>query len=275
MQLFSTLFSTLLSGKFFSSKSSLLVIGLARTGIKHSLCTAAKRHAGFFQAGIKTLGALVFISLLGGLVACNTIPDSIVQQPTTAKPLQPPASAVLPMNGAIFQSASYRPIFEDRRARLVGDMLTITISETTTAAKAAGSSGSKTGSATAGIPSVVGFPFKTLQGTNLAASSALKFEDKGAESASNNFAGTITVTVMDVFPNGNLLVSGEKQIAFDKGAEFVRLSGVVSPDTIKTGNVVSSTQVADARIEYRTNSNIDKAQVMGMLTRFFYSVFPL
>lgn len=224
----------------------------------------------------QTIKLLASVICLAGIAACNTVPSSIVQQPTSIKPSSVSGAAMAaPANGAIFQSASYRPLFEDRRARLVGDLLTITISETTTAAKAAGSSASKTGSATAAIPSAVGFPFRTLQGTNLSASSALKYEDKGAESASNNFAGTITVTVMDVLSNGNLLVSGEKQIAFDKGAEFVRLSAVVSPDTIKTGNVVASTQVADARIEYRSNSNLDQAQVLSMLARFFLSVLPL
>jgi flagellar L-ring protein precursor FlgH len=81
--------------------------------------------------------------------------------------------------------------------------------------------------------------------------------------------------VVDVLPNGNLVVSGEKQIALDKGAEFIRLSGVVAPDTITTGNVVSSTQVADVRVEYRTNSRIDAAEVSIWLARFFLSVLPL
>jgi flagellar L-ring protein precursor FlgH len=81
--------------------------------------------------------------------------------------------------------------------------------------------------------------------------------------------------VIDVLPNGNLLVSGEKQIAFDRGAEFIRFSGVVNPDTIAAGNTVSSSQVADARVEYRTNSRIDKADIMSQLTRFFLSALPL
>ena len=61
------------------------------------------------------------------------------------------------------------------------------------------------------------------------------------------FTGAITVTVIDVLPNGNLIVAGEKQIGINQGVEFVRLSGVVDPRFIRAGNVVSSTQVADAR----------------------------
>jgi flagellar L-ring protein precursor FlgH len=98
---------------------------------------------------------------------------------------------------------------------------------------------------------------------------------KSDSSASNTFSGTIGVTVVDVLENGNLVVSGEKQVSFDKGVEFIRFSGVVNPDMITTGNTVLSTQVADARVEYRTNSRIDAAELMSSMSRFFYSLVPL
>lgn len=218
-------------------------------------------------------GAAVMISSMLVLAGCAVVPDTIVRQPTNIKP--PQAAPVAPANGGIFQVAAYRPLFEDHRARLVGDVLTIAINEKTNAGKQAGSSGSKTGSVAASIPTVLGLPLKMLQGTSVSAQSANKFEDKGAENSSNIFTGTITVTVAEVRSNGNLVVSGEKQVALDKGVEYIRFSGVVSPDTIAMGNVVSSTQVADARVEYRTNSRVDAAQVMTSLTRFFLSVLPL
>ena len=86
--------------------------------------------------------------------------------------------------------------------------------------------------------------------------------------------GVITVTVIEVYPNGNLLVSGEKQMGLKEGEEFIRFSGVVNPNTISGLNTVSSTQVADARIEYKANGYIDSAQVMGWLARFFLTVLP-
>ena len=94
------------------------------------------------------------------------------------------------------------------------------------------------------------------------------------QSASNTFSVTIGVTVIEVLPNGNLIVAGEKQIAMNKGTEFIRFSGMVNPDTIGTGNVVPSTQVADARVEYRTNSQIDRAEMASMASRFFLSLLP-
>jgi flagellar L-ring protein precursor FlgH len=121
---------------------------------------------------------------------------------------------------------------------------------------------------------VQGLPFKSVQGATLGANSANNFDGKGANTSSNDFTGTLTVTVIEVYPNGNLLVSGEKQIGLKEGEEFIRFSGVVNPNTITTANAVSSTQVADARIEYKANGFLDSAQVMGWLSRFFLSFMP-
>ncbi len=215
-----------------------------------------------------------FLPLLAWMLSgCATTPDSIIKQPVTARPaVATPAPAA---SGAIYHSASYRPLFEDRRPRFVGDILTIVINEKTNAGKQASSNAEKTGSTDSSISAVNKLPLKALQGMGLKADSSSKYDDKSAISSSNTFSGSITVTVVEVLPNGNLVVAGEKQIALDKGTEFIRLSGVVNPDTIVAGNTVSSTQVADARIEYRTNAHFDSAEVMGWLARFFLSFIPL
>lgn len=218
----------------------------------------------------KALYLAIVFALLAG---CASTPSPIVQQPISARPQ--PGILPAPANGAIFQAAAYRPMFEDRRARMVGDILTITISEKTSAAKSAANSGSKAGATSSKVTSLFGVPAVTTGKLGVGGATSNSFEEKGAESASNSFTGTIGVTVVDVLQNGNLVVSGEKQISFDKGSEFVRFSGVINPDTISTGNIVSSTQVADARVEYRTNTRVDKAEMMSMLARFFLSVLPL
>ncbi|GAB3537572.1 flagellar basal body L-ring protein FlgH [Noviherbaspirillum agri] len=215
-------------------------------------------------------GVAAMVLLLAG---CSTVPDTITQHPTSTRPQA--AAPAAPANGAIFQASSYRPMFEDRRARMIGDTLTIAISERTSAGKTAANSTSKSGSVEFGAPTIFGIPASTTAKASLGIGGENTFEDKGSASSSNTFSGTITVTVVDVLPNGNMLVSGEKQISFDKGVEYVRFSGVVNPNNVVNGNVVSSTQVADARVEYRTNSRIDKAEVMSQLTRFFLSVLPL
>ncbi|MES2743752.1 MAG: flagellar basal body L-ring protein FlgH [Pseudomonadota bacterium] len=207
-------------------------------------------------------------ALAAALAGCAVTPTSIVQQPTSARPMATVQAG--PSSGAIFQNSAYRPFFEDRRARQVGDLMTITISEKTNAVKAGASSGNKSGSVSLTTPA----PLQSRFGGSVAVTAANKFADGDNQSASNAFTGTIGVTVIEVLPNGNLMVAGEKQVAMNKGIEFIRFSGMVSPDNIGTGNVVSSTQVADARVEYRTNSQIDRAEMTAMVSRFFQSILP-
>jgi flagellar L-ring protein precursor FlgH len=207
------------------------------------------------------------------LFGCGTIPETTIKTSMTARPVAPVISTA--SNGAIFQASSYRPLFEDRRPRMVGDIVTIAINEKTSASKSGGSSASKTGSVTSSVPKLFGIPAATTAQLGVSASSSSKYETKAAETAGNNFTGTIGATVIEVLPNGNLVVAGEKQISFDEGSEFVRFYGVVNPDSIVAGNMVSSNQVADAKFEYRTNTRLDSAAVLGMLSRFFLSVLPL
>jgi flagellar L-ring protein precursor FlgH len=213
---------------------------------------------------------LLAISMLLLSSGCSITPDSIVKQPMTAKPAV--VAAAKTNNGAIFNSAAYHPLFEDRRPRYLGDIITINITENTSATKAAESSGSKDGKASNAITSLFGF---NVPKASFAANSSNSYEDEADEKSSNVFNGSITVTVIEVLPNGYLMVSGEKQVSLDKGTEFVRFSGVVNPDSITVGNFVTSNKVADARIEYRTNSKIDAASIASMVARFFLSMGAL
>jgi flagellar L-ring protein FlgH len=222
-------------------------------------------------AAMKSILAILIATLaLAGCV--TTTPATAVHQPMTARP--EPRLATAPAHGAIFNVGSSRPLFEDRRARFIGDTLTINITEKTQASKISENKTERTQSVDASVPTVVGLPFKGVQGLTLTADDSNKFDGKGQNNSANDFTGTITVTVIEVFPNGNLLVSGEKQIGLKEGEEFVRFSGVVNPNTITGANTVQSPQVADARIEYKANGFIDTAQVMGWLSRFFLTVLP-
>lgn len=215
----------------------------------------------------------LWIAACALLPACAINQKPIVHQPMTSRPV-PVQQAGMDTGGSIYQTANFRPLFEDRRARFVGDTIIIRITENTAASKTSKSNAERTSGITAAVPTVRGLPGKTFQGIDLEASSSNTFDGGGAATATNAFTGTITCTVIEVYPNGNLLVSGEKQIAMTQGTEFVRFSGVINPVTIGASNTVSSTQVADARIEYRANGYIDEAQTMGWLARFFNNVLP-
>ncbi len=221
------------------------------------------------------VGAAIGVLLLAG---CMTTPPTNVHQPMSARPPVPVGDTA---TGSIYQPAMYAqsgsrymPLFEDRRARSVGDTLVIVINERTNASKKSNSSVSRSGETAFSVPIVAGLPGKTFQGAQLGATSSNEFEGKGESASNNDFTGTIAVTVVDVLANGNLVVSGEKQLGINQGSEFIRFSGVVNPLSIASGNVVSSTQVADAKIEYRGSGQVDSAQVMGWLARFFMTFLP-
>jgi flagellar L-ring protein precursor FlgH len=214
---------------------------------------------------------LVVAAMLAGCI--TTTPPTAVHQPMTVRP--EPRPQYQTNAGAIFQPGAVRPLFEDRRARMVGDTLVINLSERTQAAKKSSSSADRSQDIEVSVPRIAGVPLKGAQGIGVQANSENVFAGKGASSADNNFTGTITVTVIEVLPNGNLLVSGEKKVAINQGDEYIRFSGVVNPTQVTAANTVQSTQVADARIEYRATGYIDEAQVMGWLGRFFLSFLPL
>jgi flagellar L-ring protein precursor FlgH len=213
----------------------------------------------------------IALGLLTTLSACSllTTPTS-VHQPMTARPEPAP----LVQSGGSIYGAATRPIFEDRRARLIGDTLTVNIVEKTQASKNANTNATRAGSSNIGISSLAGVPGKFLAPLSVGAKDDTSFSGKGASAANNTFTGTITVTVIEVYANGNLLVSGEKQVAINQGQEFIRFSGVVNPNYVTSSNTVQSVQVADARVEYKGSGYIDEAQTMGWMQRIFMNILP-
>ncbi|MDP3254061.1 MAG: flagellar basal body L-ring protein FlgH [Hydrogenophaga sp.] len=198
-------------------------------------------------------------------------PVRYAQAPTIAAP----ATTVSP-SGGLFQAASYRPAFEDPRARLPGDTLTIQITERISASQSSSASIDRSGEASAGV-SAIPFvsPGSSLLGKlDLGANSSNKFSGDGSTQSANTFSGSITTTVQEVLPNGHLLVVGEKQIGVNQNVDVLRFSGTVDPKQIRPGNVVASTQVANARIESRGRGAQGEALSIGWLARFFLTVLP-
>jgi len=207
--------------------------------------------------------------------ACSpmyTTPSTAVHQPMSVRPDM--QAETVPATGSIYRTTATRPLFEDRRARHVGDTITINMVERTSAQKSANANAGRSSNMSAGINALGGVSVGRLGRLSVDAGSESTFAGQGAAAANNAFTGTITVTVIDVFPNGNLLVSGEKQVAINQGNEFIRFSGVVNPDHVTTQNTVQSTQVADARIEYKGSGFIDESTRMGWLQRFFLALLP-
>lgn len=210
---------------------------------------------------------------LGG---CAQVPRaSVVGEQEQIFITEPPPRAA---SGSIYQAQrGSQPLFEDRRPRMVGDILTIVLDEQVSASKNSQSNMSRNGSAELDISALPDVLERlAAQGIDLSGSMSgtSAFNGGGGSQASNSMTGTITVSVLEVMHNGNLRVRGEKQIAINQGVEFIRFSGVVNPRTITGQNTVPSTSVADARIEYVGNGYISEAQHMGWLQRFFLNISP-
>ena len=188
-----------------------------------------------------------------------------------------PVAVELPTvnNGSLFQAAQYRPLFEDYRARLVGDSITIQIAEKVSASQKSTSSIDKGGTISAGISALPLLAANSFGRASVAGNSANNFEGKGSTSNSNDFSGTITATVTGVLANGHLLIAGEKQIGVNHNVDVLRFSGQVDPRSIQPGNSVASAQVANVRIEHRGRGAQAEANGIGWLSRFFLNVLPI
>jgi flagellar L-ring protein precursor FlgH len=219
-------------------------------------------------------GALTLATL--ALVGCSTLnprPPVDIAEPTSARP--EPVAAPVVNNGAIFQAAQYRPLFEDHRARLVGDTITVVIVEKVSASQKSSSTVDKSGQLSAGVTALPGIAPNSFGRASAAGNSSNSFEGKGTTENTNDFSGTITATVTGVLANGHLLIAGEKQIGVNHNVDVLRFSGQVDPRAIRPGNSVPSAQIANVRIEHRGRGQAADAQGIGWLARFFLNVLPI
>lgn len=175
-------------------------------------------------------------------------------------------------DGSIFNTVSYSGLFEDRRARAVGDLLTIDIQENIDSQQQNETSVSRDDDLSLTTPEIRGF--FNLRPIGGAVSSSKDFNGQGATRANNRVRGRVSVVVTEVLPSGNLRVKGERQIGTNREVETIKFYGIVNPETIRSGNRVSSSEVAEARIEYRGKGAIDSAQAMGWMSRVFLSIMP-
>ncbi len=208
------------------------------------------------------------------LAGCISLyPRVEVAETTPVTP--PPQAQPMVTNGAIFQASNYRPLFEDHRARLVGDTLTVQIVEKVSASQKSTSSIDKNGELSGSVTALPGIRPSAFARASAEGTSSNTFAGKGATENSNDFSGTITVVVREVLPNGHLLIAGEKQIGVNANVDVLRFSGQVDPKSIQAGNTVQSVQIANVRVEQRGRGAQADAQAVGWLSRIFLSVMPI
>ncbi len=159
-------------------------------------------------------------------------------------------------------------LFSDRKARAVGDSLTIIISETSSASRSATGSNSKSGSNTLSAGTGI-FDFLAAA----SASGSDSFKSNGSLSNTNNVSGRITVQVIEVKPNGNMVISGTQTIVQNTDTHKITLTGVVRRDDVTVDNTIKSSQVADAQLKFDGKGPLNSKQRQGILTQIFNILF--
>jgi len=213
--------------------------------------------------------ASALCALLGGCVIAGDVRPFPAMAPV--QPIVPPQAQ--PSAGAIYAAGPGLQLYGDRRARDVGDLLTITLVESTTATTSATTGISKNSDIEMATPTVLGLPV-TYNGQDLLKNSAKgerSFDGKGQSAQSNKLQGSVTVTVIQRLPNGNLVVQGQKQLRLNQGDELVQIQGIVRAADVATDNTIPSSRVADARIAYGGRGAVAQSNAMGWFGRFFNS----
>lgn len=209
--------------------------------------------------------------IMMNLASCAT------NEPQKLSDWQPQVHPVAPQapvyeNGSLFQTRSLS-LFEDAKPFRVGDVITIMLSESTKSSKKAATDTKKDDDISFDVPSVLGATPMNNGNTLLAAdiAAARAFKGEGNSSQSNSLSGEITVTVVEILPNGNLVVKGEKWFTLNQGKEYIRIAGVVRPQDVASNNVVVSTKLADAQIAYSGEGFVHDSNTQGWLSQFFSS----
>jgi len=215
------------------------------------------------NAGGSLLLLMLALLLLAGCAA-GPIPEGRMPPPQI---VVAPATAVAGSEGSLYTPNRGLALFEDTKARGVGDLLTVLLIESTQASKSATTSTSKSSGVELGDITAFGQPLNFDTGI----SGKNNFDGSGATAQSNKLSGSLTVTVIERLPNGVLRVRGDKRLRLNQGEELMQLEGLVRSADITPANTVTSDRIAEARISYQGKGALADANAQGWLQRFFNS----
>ncbi|MGQ9812207.1 MAG: flagellar basal body L-ring protein FlgH [Dissulfurimicrobium sp.] len=189
-----------------------------------------------------------------------------------------PVPQTPPMEGSLFSADREGSLYSDFRARNVGDVVTILIAENLKAANDTATQTQKGSTANLGLTGILGLIFSknsTVNPANAIGGSATdKYTGNGKSSRDASFTGTISARVVQVLPDGNLLIEGSRELKINAETHYLILSGVVRPKDLAPDNSVPSTRIADARIEYTGSGVLSDKQGPGWLVRLLDTVSP-
>jgi flagellar L-ring protein FlgH len=172
-------------------------------------------------------------------------------------------------------------MFTDQKARAIGDVVTVNIIEQSDATGKAENKTDKSSTVGAGVDGLLGFEKQAARrnpnmklDTLVGAKTATKFSGKGETARSGKLVATMSCLVTDVLPNGNLIIRGQRRLKLNNEEMLMILSGIIRPRDITSGNMIPSTLIADARIEYSGEGDLNNQMRAGWFTRTFEKVWP-
>lgn len=228
------------------------------------------------MAAMRLLSLTIMGLAYAGLVGCAGVESKGSDPYASIEPIVYPTAEESPPTGGLFAPKRKLTLFADVRAYEVGDIVSVVLVESTSAAKSADTELDKGSSVDIANPTIVGAPVEwstngNSYSLNMGLDSTSSFGGEASSSQNNSLLGAIAVQVSQVLPNGNLMIQGEKWIQINQGDEYIKLRGIIRPEDLSATNSIPSTLVADARISYGGTGPLDESNSPGWLTRFFMS----
>ena len=231
----------------------------------------------FSKPSFSFILALALLNLVSG---CSTyIEDRASEAFEPVFPTVSLAPDTTRKTGAIYRAGEGGLFSKDRRARKVGDILTVDFNEVFSATKAQTAASAKSDSfelsLPLGLPNVITGGLANGDPNNaLTTSTAQAFSGSGNAAQSNSLTGRLSVTVVRVFDNGNLGILGQKELTLNNGKEYIRVSGIVRQEDISSVNTVPSNRLADAQISYIGAGDMADSSKKGWLSRAMRTISP-
>ena len=212
---------------------------------------------------------LIFCS---SLMACSSYTEDLASE--AFEPIIPDeevSQAVV--DGAIYDNSSQGLFATERKASKVGDIVTVSLSESFQASKSQSTASGKDDSLEFTLPTTGALSRVVASDVNLGTKQS--FSGTGTASQSNAITGLVSASVVRVYANGNLEILGQKKLTLNNGDEYVRVKGIVRPQDIGNGNIVNSNRLANAEITYIGAGELADTSRRGWLSKLFGVVSPI
>lgn len=200
---------------------------------------------------------------------------------TEVEPIAPVISEPAPpQTAASLWTTSRGGVFADMKGTTVGDIVTVVISENASASKQASTKTGRSSDMSAGITSFFGLESDIANLTGGSPSALIdfdtsnSFDGSGSTQRSERLTATLTTQVIEILPNGNLRIEGNKTVTVNREMQIVTLSGIVRPSDVSSRNLVDSQNVLNARISYVGKGVISDKQQQGWLVQVLDQIWP-